>query len=160
MIDEKALARYCCGDPTEIENYAEALADTQTWECHHRLELTKDGKFAYSKEALIKKGWYYNRPISELIFLTESEHKKMHGKGRSDDTREKYSKVKKGIPLKHFDITVSQVDDPKVYHSEKYQKNKDEILAQKREYYQKNKDEIKAKTRERYLKKKALAANK
>lgn len=47
MINEqRKLAYYCSGDITEIENYTEAIADkTQTWECHHRKELTEEGGY-------------------------------------------------------------------------------------------------------------------
>lgn len=147
MISERYLRRlksYCSGDYTKIENYEDAVNDTtQKWECHHRKELTEDGKFAYSKEDLIEKKKYYDRPPSELIFLTESEHKKLHGKGRSDATREKMGKANKGIPKtaehreklskankgmrypsKHHDITVSQVDDRKAYQRALYHKKK------------------------------------
>lgn len=159
MISEIQLASYCSSDGKDIENYDLAMADTsQTWEIHHRR-----GEFT-SREDLIKKRLYYGRPSEELIFLTRSEHQKLHKKGKkrkpftaehcenlsksrmgsknpfygkthSDDTKEQISKSLK----KHHDITVSQVDDPKAYMRELYLKNKDKIKA-------------------RYHKKKALAA--
>lgn len=120
MISERQLKRYCSGDVTEIENYENAIADTtRKWVIHHRLELTEDGKFAYSVEELKEKKMYYKRPPSELIFLTKSEHSKLHSKGRSDATIEKIgaatSKREKGKPKKHFDITVSPKDDYNEY---------------------------------------------
>lgn len=96
MINEQKLAYYCCGDVTEIENYEDAVNDTtQTWECHHREGLK------YSMEELIDLELYYNRPPSELIFLTQSEHSSLHHKGKkvTDATRENISKSLKGIPL-------------------------------------------------------------
>ena len=36
MISE-SYKKYCCEDPSLIENYDKAIADTtQTWEIHHR----------------------------------------------------------------------------------------------------------------------------
>lgn len=173
MISERYLRQlksYCCGDITTIENYEEAINDkTQKWEIHHRLELTKDGKFQYYANELIEKKMYYNRPANELIFLMVSEHRSLHSKARkgsinpmygkehSDDTKEKMSKSKKGKkataehvaamkkPYKHHDITVSATDDKKEYN---------------RQYQLKNKDELKAKRRERDRKRKLSSPNK
>ena len=37
MINEYCAKKFCCEDPSLIENYALAVADTtQTWDCHHR----------------------------------------------------------------------------------------------------------------------------
>ena len=77
MIKIKRTKELCCEDISQIENYEAALADeTQTWVCHHRkgIELNK------SKEELIEMGLYYNRPACELMFLTKSEHQKLHCK--------------------------------------------------------------------------------
>lgn len=151
MISERHLSRlksYCNGDFTKIENYEDAVNDTtQKWHCHHRKELTEDGDFAYSKEYLIEKEEYYDRAPDELIFLTEYEHMSLHGKARSTEHRENLSKARKGLryPSKHHDIKISAADDKKAYNRALYHKNKDEILA---------------KRRENRLKKKALAANK
>lgn len=74
-ISIKRAKELCCEDISLIENYEEALADkTQTWICHHRkgIELNK------SKKELKAMGLYYNRPACELIFLTESEHQRIH----------------------------------------------------------------------------------
>lgn len=88
------------GDLTKIENYDKAVADkTQTWICHHRLELTLDGEFAHTQEDLIRMGMYYNRPYFELIFVTRAEHNKLHrhnkGKSPSEETRKKLSESRK-----------------------------------------------------------------
>lgn len=75
----KVVKRYCCEDISLIENYDKAVADnTQIWQCHHRLEITKEGIF--SPKELIDKNLYYNRPASELIFLTKLEHNRLHEK--------------------------------------------------------------------------------
>lgn len=150
MISEQYLRRlksYCCGDFTSIENYEKAVNDTsQKWHCHHRKELTEDGKFAYSMKDLIKMKEYYGRPPEELIFLTESEHRSLHAKAnkgnkRTAETRVNLSKSMKGKrnALKHHDITVSYTDDPKAYKRALYLKNKDEINAKAREMYHKKK---------------------
>lgn len=69
------------GEIEKIENYAEAVADKENkWVIHHRLELTLDGDFAVFKKDLIRMGMYYHRPYYELIFMKDSDHKKMHRK--------------------------------------------------------------------------------
>lgn len=87
MINELNAMRFCKDDIKRIENYDKAITDTtQTWVCHHRLEtnflngdLLPFGIY-FSVEELIKLRLYYNRPASELIFLTKSEHRKTHCK--------------------------------------------------------------------------------
>lgn len=96
MINKKKANLYCKDDLSKIENYDKAIADTtQTWDIHHRLELTLDGEYAHSKEDLIRLGMYSHRPYFELIFLTHSEHKRLHWKGVSDETRRKMSETAK-----------------------------------------------------------------
>ena len=53
-----------------------------------------------SRKDLIEIGEYYNRPAAELIFLTKSEHHRLHnlGKNVSAETRQKLSEVHKGKP--------------------------------------------------------------
>lgn len=81
------LIRKFCKNPEKIENYDKAISDTtQTWHCHHRLELytlsgEKRPKDLYPRE-LIALGMYYNRPPEELIFLTPSDHISLHRKSR------------------------------------------------------------------------------
>lgn len=106
----KEVGRFCCEDISKIENYDLAIADkTQTWDCHHRMELIKTGAVVDSTmQDLIDWGIYYNRPADELVFLTKSEHLKLHktGKPRSEETRKKLSESHKGkLPWntgKHF----------------------------------------------------------
>ena len=62
-----------CDTPELIENYEKAIADTtQTWECHHRFEAI------FTKQELIKYNWYFNVEPNCLIFLTPAEHRKLH----------------------------------------------------------------------------------
>ena len=106
MINESNAHKYCRDDISKIENYDKAIADTvQMWVIHHRLELTLDGEFALSREQLKMHDMYYNRPYYELIFLTTTEHRRLHmegnnnplyGKHRSVDTKHKISEAKKG----------------------------------------------------------------
>lgn len=73
MITIKNAKRYCRDDISLIKNYDKAIADTtQTWECHHINELT------FTSKELKKMNMYYNRPASELVFLTKAKHKKLH----------------------------------------------------------------------------------
>ena len=107
MISEYYAKAFCRDDISLIENYDKAIADdTQTWHCHHRRETI------FSKPDLIEIGEYYNRPACELIFLTKSEHIRLHkigennpnfgkpawnnGKHLSAETRKKISEARKG----------------------------------------------------------------
>ena len=105
--------RYC-KDYENIENYQKALADNfKGWHCHHRLEThTSDGErrlVDITVAELKALDMYYNRPSSELIFLTESEHNAfnkgkytgeknpMYGKKHSVETINKMSEAHKNI---------------------------------------------------------------
>ena len=100
MINEYYAKKFCCEDPSLIENYDKAIADTtQTWEIHHRGEILPCGRF--SRDDLKKFGLYYKRPAAELIFLTPSAHRWLHYKGvpKSEATKKAMSEAKKGVPL-------------------------------------------------------------
>ena len=76
--------RYC-KDYENIENYQKAKADNfKGWHCHHRKGIDTP------REELKALGLYYNRPASELIFLTLSEHSKLHGEGENNPMYGKY----------------------------------------------------------------------
>ena len=106
MISDYKVKLFCKDDISKIENYDKAIADTtQIWDCHHRLEFTLDGEFAHTADELIRLNMYYNRPYFELIFLTHSEHIKLHSSGKnnrmygtkhSEETRRKISNATKG----------------------------------------------------------------
>ena len=99
MINEYYAKKFCKDDISKIENYEKAFADTtQTWDLHHRLELTLDGEFALSRDQLKMHDMYYNRPYYELIFLTHAEHSRLHREGRTvtDEHRRKISEAIKG----------------------------------------------------------------
>lgn len=75
----KYIKRLCCEDPSLIENYDKAIADEEVmWHVHHRKEISEDGHIFYLAKELIEKGEYYNRPASELIFLTPEAHRALH----------------------------------------------------------------------------------
>ena len=98
MINEYYAKKFCCEDLSLIENYYKAIADaTQTWHCHHRGEVLPCGRFSVSD--LKKFGLYFNRPASELIFLTHSEHRSLHLKGvpLSEDHKKAISDSLKGV---------------------------------------------------------------
>lgn len=69
------LKKICCEDISLIENYNEAVNDTtQVWDCHHRKEI----ELNKNRQELIDIGLYYNRPANELVFITHSDHTRLH----------------------------------------------------------------------------------
>lgn len=73
--------------PELVENYDKAVADKEHfWVLHHRLEThTEDGKerlVQMKSRELEVLNLYYDRPPEELIFLTKSEHAKLHRVGK------------------------------------------------------------------------------
>jgi len=103
MIDIKGVKKYCCEDLSLIENYELAVNDkTQTWCCHHKNEID----MGLSLRELIENRLYYDRPASELIFVTKSEHFSIHRAGKlawnsgktgvySEETLQHLSEVRK-----------------------------------------------------------------
>ena len=92
MIAREYVEAYCSEDISKIENYEQAVNDdTQTWHCHHKLEI--QGQFRNSPSLLKKCGLYYNVPAWQLIFLTKADHMRLHesGKHRSEETKNKMS---------------------------------------------------------------------
>lgn len=142
MICIKEAKRKCRDDISKIENYDKAISDTtQTWHCHHRLELTLDGEFAHTHKELKRLEMYYHRPYFELIFLTPSEHSKLHGiteeqkqkmgkarKGRklSEETKRKMSESRKGRTRSEFGkkfkdhYGITKIDNINLYEKELY----------------------------------------
>ena len=78
MIGIKEARWYCKDDISLIENYAEAVASPERWDCHHRWELTVNGEPAHTPEELKKMDMYYHRPYFELVFLKHSDHQQLH----------------------------------------------------------------------------------
>lgn len=112
MVNKAYAKKYCSEDISKIENYDKAIADTtQTWICHHRDEvkiLPSGIKVIRTPNDLIEDGRYYKCPANELIFLTRSEHIRLHsktltgehnpmyGRTHSDETCKKLSEAAKG----------------------------------------------------------------
>lgn len=101
----KTQKRCFCQTPELIENYEQAIADkNQIWVCHHRDEIRvlPSGMVAiHSKNELIENDRYFNCPPNELIFLTPSEHTKLHSKyiyhpPMTEAEKERRSKAYKG----------------------------------------------------------------
>lgn len=81
MINFKKVSRFCCENISLIENYDKAINDiSQTWHCHHRFETDKH----MSRDELIDANMYFYRPANELIFLTKSEHRRIHSIGKNN----------------------------------------------------------------------------
>ena len=92
----KRMKAYCSEPLSHIENYQEAMNDpTRTWVIHHRKEID-NGVFRTPGE-LIENGMYWHRPASELIFLTKSEHSRIHL--QNPEIRAKMSSSMKGRKL-------------------------------------------------------------
>lgn len=94
MINFKYASRFCKEDMSLIENYEQAANDkTQTWDCHHRLEI----ELNLSRQELKDRNLYYDRPASELIFLTHSDHMKLHKSRRTvtEETKKKQGDARK-----------------------------------------------------------------
>lgn len=91
MISETQPKLYCKDDISLIDNYEQAINDnTQKWHCHHRGEILPCG--VYSPEDLKRFDLYWKRPSCELIFMTRTEHLKLHRKHPLKNTSEKLSK--------------------------------------------------------------------
>ena len=82
MINEKYAKSYCKDDISLIENYELAVNSSEKWEVHHRLEMNGNKRIK-SKKQLIDDGLYYNRPADELIFMTKSDHMRLHNSGKN-----------------------------------------------------------------------------
>ena len=77
--DLKRYERICCDDITTIENYNKMINDnSNNWVLHHKLEIDLNK----TRKELIEMNLYYNRPASELIFVTRSEHNIIHYKNK------------------------------------------------------------------------------
>lgn len=96
MVNQAKAKYYCCEDISLIENYDEAMKSDKRWDCHHRMEL-QDDKILTQQE-MIKLGLYYKRPASELIFLSHSDHVKLHYKYKpfSEEAKQKIGNTLNG----------------------------------------------------------------
>ena len=121
-----------CKEPEKIENYEKAKKDNfKGWECHHRLEThTSDGKrrdVDIPHKELKALGMYYNRPATELIFLTTREHNAFKkgkpgpnkGKKFSEETRNKMREANKGENNPNYGKTFSDETKKKMGEKKK-----------------------------------------
>lgn len=103
MISEYNVKKLCRDDISLIENYAEAIADSDNiWHCHHRdeIRILPSGMVALrSMKELIENGRYYGCPANELIFMKNEDHKALHARYQkcSSETRAKLSKIHTGM---------------------------------------------------------------
>ena len=111
MICLARVKRFCKDEVSLIENYDKAIADTtQTWECHHRdeIRILPSGMVAHrTSEELKENGRYFGCPANELIFLTRSEHKRLHGIYQSEEKKARISNSMKGRPSSQKGRTAS-----------------------------------------------------
>ena len=106
MIKENNAKKYCSDDISLIENYNQAVWDPyEKWEIHHRRECDSEGRTLFTHKQLKEMKLYFDRPASELIFVTKSIHKKIHremcGKGgkKNGSINGKKSALKQSIPI-------------------------------------------------------------
>ena len=130
-----------CKDFENIENYEKAKADNFVgWDCHHRLEThNSDGErrlVDITRRELLALDMYYNRPSSELIFLTRSEHKSLHKP--SEETKKKMGEAKKGnkhaLGCKRSEETKKKMSDAKKNMTEETKKKLGEAKKGKHWY--------------------------
>lgn len=74
--------RYCFEDVEKIEGFIPVDSRQFKMVIHHRLESHDESGKLRSRFLTVKQlklaGLYYNRPAAELIWMTDSEHKKLH----------------------------------------------------------------------------------
>lgn len=82
MIKNSSSISTFCNKPIRfIENYDEALRDKKNiYIIHHKLECCSD--IYHTPKELKEMGLYYERPPEELIFMTISDHIKLHNECR------------------------------------------------------------------------------
>lgn len=81
------MISYCCEPVDTIEGFIPENERSTKMVIHHRLESHDESgtlrtRFL-SMQQLKDAGLYYNRPASELIWMTESAHKQLHQKDLS-----------------------------------------------------------------------------
>lgn len=93
MISTDKRLKKFCKNYHLVENYMQARFDvTQIWHLHHRREISE----MKSAKQLIEEGKYYDLEPEELIFLTNSEHSRLHDLNKREETKKKISNSNKG----------------------------------------------------------------
>ena len=114
MINEVTVKKCCCEDLSHIENYDKAVADKeQIWHCHHRREFGDNGEVVSMSE-LKMRGLYFDRPASELIFMTEHDHRSLHGRNMSKETLDLIATQSRN--RKHTEETKRRISETKRKH--------------------------------------------
>jgi len=113
MIGNDKGLRRICRNYELVENYAKAIADEENkWHLHHRREIDE----MKSAQQLKDEGKYYDVKPQELIFLTKSEHTKLHNKNQLAETKHKISEALKGeknpmFGKRHTEETKKKISD-------------------------------------------------
>ena len=117
----KRRFEYYCDDIENVENYEAAKRDNfKGWQCHHRLEThNSDGErrlVDITADELIALDMYWHRPAEELIFMTTSEHTRLHMRGKtfSEEHKAKMSEARKGPKNPMFGKTFSEETKKKI----------------------------------------------
>lgn len=125
-----------CTDITKVENYDIAVSSDKKYELHHRLEThTSDGelrKANLSIDELKALDMYFHRPPEELIFLTISEHRKLHN-------------IFKENPMKRPEVRAKVAKKAKGRKVSQETKLKHSIDSSSRHWYNNGIDEVFAK---------------
>lgn len=91
----KNAKMYCKDDLSKIENFDKSSANNFVgWQVHHRLETNLEGEVVVTADTLKRLGMYFDRPYFELIFLTVSDHRKLH----KNHTEESIRRIKARTP--------------------------------------------------------------
>lgn len=92
MIAYRKARWFCKDDISLIENYEKAIDSPEMWDVHHRdeIRILPSGMVALrSKKELIENGRYFKCPANELIFLSHSEHARLHAQYKNNPERKK-----------------------------------------------------------------------
>jgi len=106
MISFRKAHWFCKDDISLIENYEEAVNSEEIWDVHHRdeIRILPSGVIALrSRQELKDNGRYFKCPANELIFMSHTEHAKLHAKYRKCEHSSGYHFTRKhpcfGKPL-------------------------------------------------------------
>ena len=122
MISKNSIVY--CKDLSKIENYQKAISDTtQKYELHHRLEIMPFSGKRVDKYYLMNQEMYYDVQPEALIFLTATEHRKLHFCGKrfqdfqyikgskENNKRKKIKKIKKEKTYKFSEETRKRMSE-------------------------------------------------
>lgn len=80
MISRNALDVCSDNEWWHIEGFETAVFSPETWHLHHKI-----GAYCNRPHEVLKEmGLYYDRPYNELVFLSPSEHMRIHVLCRKD----------------------------------------------------------------------------